>query len=97
MLVLGREFKGNTGNPLPRICLQCKRCWFYPWVVKIPWRREGLPTSVFWSGEFHGIYSPWGCKESDTTERLSLFSLHREAPYAQDLLEGLVQELSPLR
>ena len=53
MLVLGREFKGNTGNTLPRICLQCKRCWFYPWVVKIPWRREGLPTSVFWSGEFH--------------------------------------------
>ena len=20
----------------------------------------------------HGLYSPWGCKESDTTERLSL-------------------------
>ena len=27
---------------------------------------------VFWSGEFHGLYSPWGHKESDTTERLSL-------------------------
>ena len=27
---------------------------------------------VFWPGEFHGLYSPWGCKESDTTERLSL-------------------------
>ena len=25
-----------------------------------------------WPGEFHGLYSPWGCKESDTTERLSL-------------------------
>ena len=22
--------------------------------------------------KFHGLYSPWGCKESDTTERLSL-------------------------
>ena len=21
---------------------------------------------------FHGLYSPWGCKESDTTEGLSL-------------------------
>ena len=30
------------------------------------------PTSVFWPGEFHGLYSPWGHKESDTTERLSL-------------------------
>ena len=37
-----------------------------------PWSRERLPTSVFWPGEFHGLYSPWGCQESDTTERLSL-------------------------
>ena len=29
-------------------------------------------TPVFWPGEFHGLYSPWGCNESDTTERLSL-------------------------
>ena len=35
------------------------------------WRRERLPTPVFWPGEFHGLYSPWGCKESDTTEQLS--------------------------
>ena len=28
--------------------------------------------SNFWPGEFHGLCSPWGCKESDTTERLSL-------------------------
>ena len=29
-------------------------------------------TPVSWPGEFHGLYSPWGCKESDMTERLSL-------------------------
>ena len=29
-------------------------------------------TPVFWPREFHGLYSPWGCKESDTAERLSL-------------------------
>ena len=23
------------------------------------WRRERLPTPVFWPGEFHGLYSPW--------------------------------------
>ena len=33
------------------------------------------PTRVFMPGESHGlrslvVYSPWGCKESDTTERL---------------------------
>ena len=35
-------------------------------------RRERLPTPVFWPGEFHGLYSPRGHKESDTTEQLSL-------------------------
>ena len=27
-----------------------------------PWRRDRLPTPVFWPGEFHGLYSPWGCR-----------------------------------
>ena len=30
------------------------------------------PTPEFWPGEFHRLYSPWGRKESDTTEWLSL-------------------------
>ena len=30
------------------------------------------PTPVFWPGEFHGLYSPCGHKELDTTEGLSL-------------------------
>ena len=38
------------------------------WVGKIPWRRERLPTPIFWSGEFHGQYSPWSHKKSDMTE-----------------------------
>ena len=42
-----------------------------PW--KIPWRRKWKPTPVFLIGKSHGQgslagYSPWGCKESDTTE-----------------------------
>ena len=31
-----------------------------------------LPIPVFWPGEFHELYSPWGHKELDTTEQLSL-------------------------
>ena len=27
---------------------------FNPWVGKIPWKREGLPTPVFLPGESHG-------------------------------------------
>ena len=39
---------------------------------KIYERRDRLPTPVFWPGEFHGLYSPWGRRELDTTEPLSL-------------------------
>ena len=58
-------------------CLQCRRPGFDPWVGKIPWRRERLCTPVFWPGELHGQrslagYFPWGCKELDMTEQLSL-------------------------
>ena len=55
-----------------RIRLQFGRPGFNPWVRKIPWRRARVPTPVFWPGEFHGLYSPWGHKESDMTEQLSL-------------------------
>ena len=47
------------------------------WVTKIPWRRARQPTPVFLPGESHGQrslvgYSPWGHKESDTTQQLSM-------------------------
>ena len=50
---------------------------FDPWVGKIPWRREWQPTPVFLPGEVHGQrslvgFSPWGRKELDTAERLTL-------------------------
>ena len=46
------------------------------WAGEIPWRRAWPPTPVFLPGEFHGQRSlagdsPWGRKESDTTEWLS--------------------------
>ena len=57
-----------------------RETWVWSWVGKIPWRREWLPTPVFWPGEFHGLYSPWGRKESDTTGRLSLSLFTPSAP-----------------
>ena len=52
--------------------LQCRRPGFDAWFGKIPWRREQLPTPVLWPGEFHGLYSPWGCNKLDMNEQLSL-------------------------
>ena len=51
---------------LVRICLQCGRPGFKPWVGKIPWRRERLPTPVFWSGEFWSDYAVHGAAKSWT-------------------------------
>ena len=47
---------------------------FNPWIGKIPWRWAWQPTPVLLPGESHGQrslagYSPWGQKESDTTEQ----------------------------
>ena len=55
-----------------RIHVQCGKPGFDPWVSKISCRREQLCTPVFWPGEFHRLYSPWGHKELDMTECLSL-------------------------
>ena len=45
-------------------------------IMKYNWRKKWQPTPVFLPGESHGQrslagYSPRGCKESDTTERLT--------------------------
>jgi len=71
----------QTVNSLPAI----QESQVQSWVGKIPWRREWLPTPVFLPGEFHGQkslvgYCPWGCKESDTTDWITL-SLSPKAIY----------------
>ena len=38
----------------------------------MPWGREWQATPLFLSGYFHGQNSSWDCKESDTTEQLTL-------------------------
>ena len=62
---------------------QCRRWGFDPWAEKIPWRRKWQPTPVFLPRqESHGLrnlvgYSPWGRKQSDTTERIHFHFLSR--------------------
>ena len=51
-----------------------RRPGFNSWVGKISWRRERLLIPVFWPRKFHRLYSPWGHKESDKTEEISLSS-----------------------
>ena len=63
---------GASGKEHPCQCRRSKRCRFYPWVGKIPWRRAWQPVfshilawRIPWTEE---LGSPWGHKESDRTE-----------------------------
>ena len=72
---------GFPGGSVISAC-QCRRHGFDPWVGKIPWRRAWQPTLVFLPGEFHGQrslvgYSPWGCKELDTTKATEHAGMHK--------------------
>ena len=62
----GKELPANTGDS-----------GLLPGSGRFPRRRKWLPTLVFLPGESHGQrslagYSPWGYKESDKTEQLTL-------------------------
>ena len=66
-----------------------KRCWFTPWVGKIPWRKAQKPTPIFLTGESHGQRSlagnsSKGHKESDMTEAT-------QHAYAMDVCSSYVQ------
>ena len=59
-----------------KICLQCSRPGFDPWVGKIPWRRAWQPTPVFLPRESHGQRATvHGVAELDTIKQ-ALFKAH---------------------
>ena len=58
------------------VSLQPRRPRLDPQVGSISWGREWLSSPGSFLGGSHGqrslaSYSPWGCKESDMTERLT--------------------------
>ena len=90
------ETSTSGGSDSKSVCLQCGRPGFDPWFGKIPWRRKWQPTPVLLPEKSHGRrslagYRPWGCKESDMTERLHVTSLQ----YICRLLQWLSDKESP--
>ena len=72
LIMLGVQvFWGFPGAKEP--AYKFRRHMFDPWVRKIPLSRAWRPTPVFLPGESHGPrslvgYSPYGHRDSDTTE-----------------------------
>ena len=71
------------------------------WVRSLGWEdsleKEKATHSSILAGEFHGLYSPRGCKESDTTEWLSLspiqWEIRKKSPYLAKIIKQCL--LSP--
>ena len=69
------------------------------WVRKIPWRRKRQPTPVSLPGKSHGQkslvgYSPWDCKESGKTGRLTLTYLLSISVNALPVTQAKILKLS---
>ena len=75
------ELSCPGGSDSRQICLQCRRPWFHPWVRKIPWRREWLPTPVFLPEKFHGQRSLVGYSSCGRKSQIQLSSQHFHFDY----------------
>ena len=75
----GRSFAGEIGHPfqyfwafLVAQLVRNPSAMRETWVQSLGWEdtlEKGKATHfIFWPGEFHGLFSPWGHKDLDTTE-----------------------------
>ena len=44
-----------------------RETWVRALGLEDPLKKGKVAHSIFWPGEFHSMYSPWGCKESGMT------------------------------
>ena len=90
----GRSPGGGTGCPLQYSwaslvaqLVQNPLAMWETWDGSLDWddplEKGKLQTPIFWPGEFHGLYSPWGCKELNRTERLFTFTFQSASPVVQ--------------
>ena len=65
-------YDNKCAPPVAQLVKNLPAMW-ETWVQSLNWedpleKGTGLPTPVFWPGEFNGLYSLLGHKESDMTE-----------------------------
>ena len=76
---------GASGKEPICQCRRHKRCGFYPWVGKIPWRRTWKPIPVFSPGKSHGQrslegYGPQGHRVRQDRSDLTHTRTHAQNP-----------------
>ena len=88
---IGYPLQHSQASLAVQLVKQYGRPGFSPWVGKIPRRREKPSTPVFLPREFHGLYSPWGCKEFSRPEQWS----RQPFPSPGNLPNPAIEAMSP--
>ena len=65
---------------------------YYPHPLCLSWRRERLPSPVFWPGEFHGLYALWGHRVKHDWMTFTLLVPIKILP----ILQGVAQVAMPV-
>ena len=68
--------QNSPGGSDGRVCLQCVRPRFDPWVGKIPWRRKWQPTPVLLPWKAHGWGAWWTTVHGVIKNRTPLSNQH---------------------
>ena len=86
----------NPGAPLVAQLVKNPPAMWVTWAWSLGWedpleKGKAAHSSIL-AGEFHGLYSPRGCEESDMTEWLSL----RSPDWGKEVTDKELQEAAPL-
>ena len=89
----GYPFQYSWASPMAQLVKKLPAFMQQTWVRSLGWEdsleKGKATTPVFWPGEFHGLYSPWGHKQLNMTEWLSL---HFEALLVQTVVSIVVEK-----
>ena len=69
---LSQYFRVSVVSQLVKNLPEMRKTWVWSLGWEDPLEKGKATHSNILPGEFHGLYSTWGCKEWDTTEWLSL-------------------------
>ena len=77
--------KGFPGGSEVRVCLQCRRPGFDPWVGKIPWRRKWQNAKAQWLKKKKKKYLPANAEDTGDTGSIPGWVMNSEGRHGNPL------------
>ena len=91
LFIFFHHLMGFPGGSVVKNLPAVQETRFDPRAGKIPWRRKWQPIPIFLPGKSHGQrslvgYSPWGWKESNTAEWITLHHLRASVQLGRSVM-----------